>query len=106
MTIKSGRLDHTITVQRMTVTVGLGGTQAETWTTLATIKAERLKASFDERAAAWGDNARQLVTWRIRYLAGLLPSDRFLVGTVAHDIKSIEPIGRNRELIVVTEQQK
>jgi len=106
MTIRAGQLDHILEVQRSAVTIGDAGEPIEAWQTIATVRAERLKATFDERMKDWGNSSQATVTWRIRWLDDLRLSDRIALNGVPHDIKGIEPVGRRKELLVTTLYQK
>ncbi|MBS0237088.1 MAG: head-tail adaptor protein [Proteobacteria bacterium] len=106
MTVQAGRLDHVLEIQRATTTVSDAGQPVDAWATIASVRAERLRASFDERSKDWGDSSQATVTWRIRWLDDLRLSDRIVLNGIPHDIKGIEPIGRRKELLVTTLYQK
>lgn len=106
MTVRAGVLDHVLAIQRAATSIGDAGEPVEAWTTIATVRAERVRASFDERQKDWGSNSQATVTWRIRWLDDLRLSDRILLNDVPHDIKGIEPVGRRKELLVTTLYQK
>ncbi|CCB65398.1 head-tail adaptor protein [Hyphomicrobium sp. MC1] len=102
MTVQAGKLDHVLEIQRVTTTVSDVGQPVDDWATIATVRAERLRASFDERQKDWGDSSQATVTWCIRWIDDLRLGDRILLNGIPHDIKGIEPVGRRKELLVTT----
>jgi SPP1 family predicted phage head-tail adaptor len=100
--MQSGRLDHVLELQRATTSVGDAGEPIEAWTTYATVRAERLKASVDEQQRGWGASNEVTVRWRIRWHDDVQVGDRITLNGIPHDIKHVEPIGRHRELQITT----
>jgi SPP1 family predicted phage head-tail adaptor len=96
--MRAGRLDRTIRIQRLTREIGDAGTVAESWTDLATVRAELLTPVTTEAATGYGEADDATVGFRIRYLADLTTADRVAAGEVVFNIVAIEESGRRRSL--------
>lgn len=102
--MRTGKLDRSIVVQRMTETVAAAGTVSPTWATVATMRAELVTDASDETPEAFGEADRARLTFRTHYLAGLSTADRVLFDGAAHNIKRLVEIGRRRGLELTVER--
>lgn len=96
--MRAGKLDRTIVVQRVATTVDEYGTPAEGWTTVATVRAQRVKLNTEEFLRAFGSTAEAVAVFRIRHMDGLTVADRVTCDGETFDLKGIEPIGRRAGL--------
>jgi SPP1 family predicted phage head-tail adaptor len=101
----AGSLDRRITLQRSTVsdTGNAYGEPVETWTTIATVWAEKIDASANESYRAQEVGAKITRRFRIRHssdVSGLNPVDRLLYDGVVHQITGVRELQgtRNRWL--------
>lgn len=95
--MRAGRLDRTITFQRLTSAPDDFGTPVETWTEVATLRAEVVQASTSEFIRA-GAVDETVIVFRIRYLAGISNADRVVHAGALFDVKEAKEIGRRRGL--------
>jgi SPP1 family predicted phage head-tail adaptor len=96
--MRAGKLDKTIVVQRVATTVDEYGTPAEDWTTVATVRAQRLKLTAEEFLRAYGNASETVAIFRIRHLDGLTLGDRITCEGETFNLKAIEPLGRRKGL--------
>lgn len=94
----AGKLDRTITIQRLTETVSPSGSVVTAWTTIATVRAEIVTQSASEFLTGFGEAENGTIVFRVRYLPGITTADRVLYNGVPHDLKEITEIGRRRGL--------
>lgn len=94
--IYAGKLDRKITIERATETVNEYGAASETWTPIATMRAERVQASVSEFARDYGLSPETAAIFRVRYLSGLGILDRLNEAGALYDIKELVEIGRRR----------
>ncbi len=96
--IRSGRLTYTLYIQRKSGVIDDFGTVTDTWTDVATLRAERVE---NDAAEVIRDNTREAdettITFRTRF-ATVLQSDRLIFETKPFDIISVKEIGRKRGL--------
>jgi SPP1 family predicted phage head-tail adaptor len=95
--MRAGSLDRLITIERFTNTIDDFGTPVETWSPVATLRAQIVSASTEEFIRN-GAEAETVIVFRTRYLAGVTPADRIVYGGAAHNIKELTEIGRRRGL--------
>lgn len=96
--MRAGKLDRIIVIERVTTTVDEYGTPIEGWTTIATVRAQRVKLSTEEYLRAFGSTAEAAAVFRIRHLDGLTLADRITCDGETFDLKGIEPLGRREGL--------
>lgn len=96
--MRSGKLDRLIEVQRSIVTLNDVGTPAETWSTIATLRAELVQLGTVEAIRQHGAVDTTDVVFRTRFLAGVTLADRVVFEGRALNLKAVTPIGRNRGL--------
>lgn len=96
--MRAGKLDRTIAIERLTTAPDDYGVEQETWTPIATLRAQLLRASRDERQHGAGASDDGAATFRVRYLAGLTLADRIIFEGEAYDVQGLTEIGRRRGL--------
>ena len=92
--MRSGRLDRRLTLQRRTLTENDYGEPVETWTTLATVWAEKIPVRGAERYAAIQTVAEVDTRFKIRYRTDVSPLDRVVCAGTTYDVKGVLEIGR------------
>lgn len=97
--MRAGRLDRRLILQRKTLIENDFGEPTATWTTIATVWAEKREVRGAERYAASQSVAQIDIKYRIRYRRGLTPLDAFVDedGRV-FDIAAVLEIGRREGL--------
>jgi len=106
--MRIGRADRRILIERATYTTNDYGERVATWAEVATVWAELMKSgsigeSITNNAQ---DIARQTLYFKVRSSTttrGIKADDRVTYATRTYDIKGIEEIGRNAELVIVCE---
>lgn len=96
--MRAGRLDRIITIQRVGTTVDDYGTPVEGWTTVATVRAQRVKLTMEEFLRAFGSTSEAVAVFRVRHMDDLTLADRITCEGETFDLKSIEPLGRREGL--------
>ena len=96
--MRAGKLNEKLVIERSTIAVDDYGTPQETWTTLATVRAQRVKLTLEEFVKAYGTASEALTVFRIRWLADVSLADRVKLGSVIYDLKAIEVLGRREGL--------
>lgn len=92
--MRAGKLDRTITIERVGTTVDDYGTPGEGWTEIATVRAQRVQSSTEEFIRSFGASEETAVVFRIRHLDGLAPADRVTEQGQVFNIKEIKELGR------------
>lgn len=95
--MRSGKLDRTIKVQSFTSTVNDYGTPIETWTDVATARAEIIQSSTQEYLTN-GASDTTTVIFRTRYFEGLTNAGRVVVGGKEYNVREVKEIGRRKGL--------
>lgn len=96
--MRAGRLDRQIIVQSFSNTVAPDGTPVESWTTLATVRAQIIEASTEEYQRAYGEGGNTAVVFRTRWLAGVTTTHRVQYEGRNLNIRETKEIGRRRGL--------
>lgn len=96
--MKSGKMRHVIRLQEAGTTLTPAGTPVQTWTTIATLRAELVQQSAQEFLNAQGATGEALAVFRIRTLSVVLLSWRLLLGAEAFNIRDVVVIERGRGL--------
>lgn len=99
--MRAGKLDQQITLQRFATVIDDYGTPVETWTDVATVRAQIIQASTTEFIQG-GARDDTIVIFRVRWLDGVTTADRISHNGVAHNIKELKPIGRRKGLDIRT----
>ncbi|WP_426609493.1 phage head closure protein [Bradyrhizobium sp. McL0616] len=92
--MRAGNLDRLIEIQRRGTGLDLYGTPVETWTTYATMRAQLLKNTTDDREGERGHTTDATLTFRMYYFASLSLNDRLLYEGQQFEITGISEIGR------------
>ncbi len=95
--MRAGRLDRTITLQRFTSAPDDFGTPVETWSDVATLRAEIVQGSTAEFMRG-GAVDETVIVFRTRFLAGITNTDRVTFDGAVFDVKETKEIGRRRGL--------
>ena len=95
--MRAGRLDRTITVQRFTSEPDDYGTPVETWSDVATLRAEVVQASTSEFIRT-GAVDETVMVFRTRFLSGLTDADRIAYDGRLFNVTETKEIGRRRGL--------
>lgn len=96
--MRAGKLDRSITIQSFSNTVDSYGTPVETWTTLATLRAQIVQASTEEFIRAGGASPETVVIFRTRFIDGVTTSHRVVSAGRNLNIKEVKEIGRREGL--------
>lgn len=100
--MRSGRLDQTITLQSFTSVDDEYGNQTQTWSDVATVRAQLLQASTEEFQRNWGTTYEPTFVFRIRWRSGLTLGNRIIHDGVIRPIEEIKEIGRRKGLEIRT----
>lgn len=96
--MRAGKLDRTITLERLTETLNENRTPIPAWSTIATVRAEILQQSTNEFLTGYGEALAGTIIFRIRYLPGITTVDRVTYAGTVYDLQEIKEIGRRRGL--------
>lgn len=96
--IRSGKLDRLITLERKSETVSETGAVSETWTPIATLRAELVRQTAEEFLTGPGETENTTVIFRTRYLSGMTTADRISYNGETFDLEAIVELGRRRGL--------
>jgi SPP1 family predicted phage head-tail adaptor len=96
--MRAGKMDTTITVQRFTSVIDEGGGSVQTWTDLATVRAQIIQASTEEFIRSYGASDDTIMIFRTRWIDDIKTADRVIHDGEAFNIKELKPIGRQRGL--------
>jgi SPP1 family predicted phage head-tail adaptor len=95
--MRAGKLDRRITIERKTVTLSDRGQETLTWSTLATVWAEKRENTGSERFAREQIVGATLVTFRIRWsdaVSAVTVEDRVGFDGRTFEIMAVREIGR------------
>ena len=94
-----GQMDRLVTLQQRTLIQDAAGQAVESWSTVDNIWARKLPQKGSERFTAQQVLGRAVVTYRIRYRAGLaVNTHRLLDDGRAYDLHDIREVGRRAAL--------
>ncbi len=96
--MRAGKLDRTILVQRFTSAPDDFGTPVETWSDVATLRAEIVQAATTEASRDGAPRDDTAIVFRVRFLAGITNADRVAYEGKHFDIIETAEIGRRRGL--------
>ena len=96
--MRAGKLDKTISIERLAMTVDDYGTEVEGWTAVANVRAQLVQASTEEFIRSFGSSSEAAVIFRVRYREDLLASDRVTYRGQAYNLKEIKELGRREGL--------
>lgn len=92
--MRAGLLTKTITIERATVTVDDYGTPANSWATLATVRAQVLQQSTEDFMRNFGASTEAAIVFRIRWADGIAPGDRVTHDGQSYTLKEVKELGR------------
>ncbi|MBR0764143.1 phage head closure protein [Bradyrhizobium japonicum] len=92
--MRAGNLDRLIEIQRRGTGLDLYGTPVETWTAVATMRAQLLKNASDNQEGARGEITSAMLTFRMRFLDGVTLENRVTYQGQQFEIIGISEIGR------------
>ena len=101
--MKAGELDREITIDKVTLTQSASGEAQETWTKFAGVWAKVTPLSASERFRAEGLHSFRVSVFRIRHLAGLLPTMRIQYEGIVWRITGIAELGRREGYDITAE---
>jgi SPP1 family predicted phage head-tail adaptor len=96
--VRAGKLDKSISIERLVETLDEYGVPREAWTPIATLKAQIVQASAEEFLRSGGIAAESTVIFRTRYIEGVTPAARIVFNGHEYDVKETREIGRRRGL--------
>jgi head-tail adaptor len=102
--MRAGNLDRVVLIEQPVTAISEAGTVTQTWATFATVRAQVLQFSLDDREGARGSTTEQSVTFRMYWLAGLSLEHRVTYEGRAFTIKTIKELGRRVGLDVICER--
>ena len=100
-----GRMDRQIQLQRATTAQNGIGEAVKTWATYATVPAQIKVQPAGERVNGDKREGDNKAMFTIRYIAGVLTSDRLLYEAVNYDILNVREVGRRHLLEVEARRQ-
>ncbi|MBK3745817.1 phage head closure protein [Paraburkholderia aspalathi] len=96
--MRAGKLDRTITIERLTETVKPSGSVVKAWVALATVRAEVVQQSATDFLTGYGEAENGTIIFRVRFYPGITTADSIIYNGLRHDLKEIKEIGRRRGL--------
>lgn len=96
--MRAGKMVHVIEIQQASMTVNAAGTPVQTWSKLATLRAELIEQGTEEFLRGAGDTSVTTLAFRTRHVGGITTDHRVSFDGAAFDIEEIVPIGRRRGL--------
>lgn len=103
--MRAGKLRHAITIQRKSVTTDEYGGPVESWADVATVAASVEPMAGRELANAQTVNAEITTKITMRYLSGVLASDRITFEGKFYNLQSVvDPEMKHRTLIIMASE--
>ncbi len=100
--MRAGKLRHTVVIERSTFGQDDAGEPILIWDAIEVVAASVEPLTGREYYAAQSLQSEVTTKIRMRYLPGILPSDRITHGTMAYDVlEVIDPEMRNIELVLM-----
>lgn len=97
--MRAGLMRERVTIQESTITRGAAGSEVKTWVEFATVWAAVQPISGREFTRLRAAQAEETTRFRVRYLAGVLPTMRIVWKTQVYKITEVINLdARNREL--------
>lgn len=96
--MRAGRLKHTIEITRRVETIGEGGTASDTFTPIASLRAEIVTRDARAFIAEAGEQTEAAVVFRVRYRAGIEPGDFVALGDREFALVELKEIVARRVL--------
>ena len=95
-------MDRLIELQRRSLTRNAFGEQVESWTTLASVWAEKIDLKGREFFAAQQTSADVSTRWRIRYRTDVSTLNQLVCAGFTYNINQVSEIGRGEGLELFT----
>jgi len=95
--MRSGKLDRSITIQGFTSTVNEYGTPIETWSDVATVRAQIIQSSTEEYLTNGASDTTSII-FRTRYFAGVTTSSQVVYEGGAYNVREVKELGRRKGL--------
>lgn len=95
--MRAGNLDRSITVQSFTSTVNEYGTPIETWTDVATVRAQIIQSSTEEYLTNGASDTTSII-FRTRYLGTIVAKSRIIFEGKEYNVREVKEIGRRKGL--------
>ncbi|WP_425963788.1 phage head closure protein [Rhizobium nepotum] len=95
--MRAGNLDRSITVQTFTSTVNDYGTPIETWTDVATVRAQIIQSSTEEYLTNGASDTTSII-FRTHYFQGLTTSNQVVYEGETFNVREVKEIGRRKGL--------
>lgn len=103
--VRAGEMRHEVRIEQRTSTLDPAGQQLDAWMTIAERRAAIQRAPGQEIWASAQRHGRVPTVFHLRYLDGVLPEMRVVLGDRVYDILSaIDPSGRREELVITAEE--
>jgi SPP1 family predicted phage head-tail adaptor len=103
--MRAGNLDRVIQLQRIaTVTTDSYGAKSPSWTTFATLRAQKLSNAIIDREGARGDSTDNTITFRSRWLYGVTLECRVTYEGQQYKIMGLTELGRRVGLDITCER--
>jgi SPP1 family predicted phage head-tail adaptor len=100
--MRSGKLDRTIRIDRYGAgSVDDFGTPGESFTPVATVRAQVVQANAEESVGDRGGEDQTTVIFRTRWLSGVTNADRISHNGSFFNIREVKEIGRREGLELV-----
>jgi SPP1 family predicted phage head-tail adaptor len=90
--MRSGKLDRTITIQSFTSAPDEYGTPVDTWTDVATIRAQIIQSSTDEFLSS-GASDETVIIFRTRYFGTVTNAHQIIYEGGVYNIREVKEIG-------------
>lgn len=94
----AGKMDRTVTIQRVATVIDELGTPVETWTDLVTLRAQQVQTSTDEYIRGYGASDETIIVFRTWWRDGITNADRISYAGDTFNIKETKEIGRRNGL--------
>lgn len=95
--MRAGKMDRSITVQSFTSSVNEYGTPIETWTDVATVRAQIIQSSTEEFLTNGASDTTSII-FRARHFAGVTTSSQVVYEGETFNVREITEIGRRKGL--------
>lgn len=96
--MRAGAMDRVIEIQRASESVNNLGQVVAVWSTIATMRAQKIEASTAEFMRAFGASTETAIVFRIRFLDGVTLADQVSYEGSAFNLVEVKEIGRRRGL--------
>ncbi|MCI9865067.1 phage head closure protein [Rhizobium skierniewicense] len=95
--MRAGKMDRSITVQSFTSLVNEYGTPVETWTDVATVRAQIIQSNTEEFLTNGASDTTSII-FRTRYFVGVTTSSQVIYEGETFNTREVKEIGRRKGL--------